>query len=386
MNSFGRLFRFSIFGESHGSGVGIVIDGVPPGLPIDEAAIQADLDRRRPGQSRFTTSRQEPDRFEILSGVLRGRATGAPLTLHIRNADARSRAYGDVRVLPRPGHSDWTAHVRYGGWNDFRGGGHFSGRLTAALVACGSIAKATLRSHGVTVGAHLLSVGPSAGPPNVTSVAAMDEVTETNPFKTAHEDLVATWTDLVDAARADRDSLGGVVEFRAEGLPVGVGEPWALPVESHLAQLFFSIPAVKGVSFGAGFDSTTLRGSEHNDPYEGEPTAPGGMRPRTNHAGGILGGLTTGAPVWGRVAIKPTSSIFQPQDSVDLSTGEARELELKGRHDPIIAIRAVPVVEAAAAIGLLDLLAQHCAASSLSAPFAPRVVDPHTDEALPSKS
>ncbi len=382
MNTFGRLFRFHIFGESHGVGVGVVIDGVPPGLPIDEAAIQADLDRRRPGQSRFTTSRKEPDRFAILSGVLRGRATGAPLTIQIGNEDARSRAYGDVRVLPRPGHSDWTAHVRYDGWNDFRGGGHFSGRLTAALVACGAIAKAVLRAHGVVVGAHLLRVADLGGEANTTSVAAMAD-TESNPFKTALTALVQPWTELVDAARSARDSLGGVVEFRAEGLPVGVGEPWALPVESHLSRLFFAIPAVKGVSFGAGFDSTTMLGSEHNDAYEPDAGAPGGMRPKTNHAGGILGGLTTGAPVWGRVAIKPTSSIFQPQDSVDLATGEGRTLELKGRHDPIIAIRAVPVVEAAAAIGLVDLLAQHLAARGLGAPFEAREVRTEGDEALP---
>jgi len=382
VNTFGRLFRFHIFGESHGRGVGVVIDGVPAGLPIDEAAIQRDLDRRRPGQSRFTTSRKEPDRFEILSGVLRGRATGAPLTIHVGNRDARSRAYGEVRVLPRPGHADWTAHVRYRGWNDFRGGGHFSGRLTAAVVACGAIAKAVLGSHGVVVGAHLLQVGDLGGEANTTPVAAMGD-TESNPFKTALPELVEPWTELVDAARSARDSLGGVVEFRAEGMPVGVGEPWAAPVESHLARLFFAIPAVKGVSFGAGFEATTMLGSEHNDPYDADPGAPGGMRPRTNHAGGILGGLTTGAPVWGRVAIKPTSSIFQAQDSVDLATGDARALELKGRHDPIIAIRAVPVVEAATAIGLVDLLAGHLAARGLAAPFDARTVRTDGDEALP---
>ena len=381
MNSFGRLFRFTIFGESHGSGVGIVIDGVPAGLPIDKEALQHDLDRRRPGQSRFTTARKEPDRFNILSGVLRGRATGAPLTIGIGNSDARSRAYDDVRVLPRPGHADWTAHVRYGGWNDFRGGGHFSGRLTAPVVACGSIAKSILRAHGVRVGAHLLQVADLAGEANRTTVEAMDETTETNPFKTAMPDLVAPWTELLDEARGARDSLGGVVEFRAEGLPVGVGEPWALPVESHLAQLLFAIPAVKGVSFGAGFQAARMLGSEHNDSYDPDADAPGGMRPRTNHAGGILGGLTTGAPVWGRVAIKPTSSIFQAQDSVDLATGEARSLELKGRHDPLIAIRAVPVVESAAAIALTDLLAQHLAGRGLRSPFADRTVDSEGDEA-----
>jgi chorismate synthase len=206
--------------------------------------------------------------------------------------------------------------------------------------------------------------------------------TESNPFKTAMPEFVERWTELLDAARSARDSLGGVVEFRAEGLPVGVGEPWALPVESHLAQLFFAIPAVKGVSFGSGFDSTTMLGSEHNDPYD--PDGDGGMHPRTNNAGGILGGLTTGAPVWGRIAIKPTSSIFQPQDTVDLATGEARALELKGRHDPLIAIRAVPVVEAAAAIGLVDLFAQFKAARALGEPFPPRVVRADGDEALPS--
>ena len=381
MNTFGRLLRFHIFGESHGSGVGVVVDGVPSGLPIDETAIQRDLDRRRPGQSRFTTARKEPDRFTILSGVLRGHATGAPLTLRIANKDARSRAYGDVRVLPRPGHADWTAHVRHGGWNDFRGGGHFSGRLTAALVAAGAVAKAILRAHGVVVGAHLLEVGGEGSAPNTTPLAAMAH-TEDNPFKTARTEWVERWTELLDDARAARDSLGGVVEFRAEGLPVGVGEPWALPIESHLSSLLFAVPAVKGVSFGAGFEAAAMTGSAHNDPYDPDPEAPGGMRPRTNHAGGVLGGLASGAPVWGRVAIKPTSSIFQPQDTVDLARGDARALDLKGRHDPLIAIRAVPVVEAAVAFGLADLLAQYFAARGLASPFPDRVVRPDGDEAL----
>ena len=354
MNTWGTLLRIHIFGESHGRGVGVVVDGVPPGTPIDMERIQKDLDRRRPGQSRFTTKRSEPDKLDVLSGVFNDHATGAPLTLWIGNQDAKSKHYDQIRAIPRPGHADWTAYVRYGGQNDPRGGGHFSGRLTAALVAAGAISKAVLAPHGVTVGAHLHQVADQAGPANVYTAAEMQERSESNSLKTAHLDQLDEMEALVDAARKSGDSVGGMIEFIAEGMPVGVGEPWVDSVESHLSRLFFAIPAVKGVAFGAGFDAVGMKGSEHNDPYQMDDD--GVVHPVTNHAGGILGGLTTGAPVWGHVAIKPTSSVFMPQQSVNLQTGQDETLELKGRHDPIIAIRAVPVVECAVAFALTDLL------------------------------
>lgn len=367
MNTIGRLLRFHLFGESHGRGVGVVIDGLPPGMPLDLDHVQAQLDRRRPGQSKFTTQRKEGDKVEVLSGEYRGKATGAPVALWIGNKDARSKDYGQLRTLPRPGHADWTALTRYGGFNDQRGGGHFSGRLTAATVAAGALAQVFLKGHGIETGAHLHQVAGTMGPVNSLSVAQMRAGVDGNLFKTAHADQVDPFHDLVEAARKDGDSVGGVIEFRAEGMPVGVGEPWADSIESKLAHFLFGIPAVKGVSFGAGFASAQMRGSAHNDPWV--PGPDGLPQAETNHAGGILGGLSTGAPIWGHVAIKPTSSIFKPQRTVNLETGAADTLNLKGRHDPLIAIRAVPVVETAVAFALADLLLCWHAAQSAAGPW-----------------
>jgi len=363
MNSFGRLLRFSIFGESHGVGVGAVVDGLPAGLSIDMEHMQRHLQRRRPGQGKLTTQRKEPDEVEILSGVRDGRATGAPVTVFFRNRDARSKHYADIAVKPRPGHADWPAHVRYGGHNDPRGGGHFSGRLTAAVVAAGCLATGVLRELGIDVAAHVQQVGDIAGPAGALDIAAIRSHVDTNPVRTGHDSLALRMTAQAEAARKDRDSIGAVVEFVAEGLPVGLGEPWADSLESHLAHLLFAIPAVKGVSFGAGFAAAAMRGSAHNDPWL---PADGGLRPATNHAGGALGGLSTGAPLWGHVAVKPASSIFQPQQTVDLRTGEAATLTIKGRHDPLIAVRAVPVVEAAVAFVLADLVC--CARAGAAGP------------------
>lgn len=364
MNTLGILLRTHLFGESHGRGVGVVLDGLPPGLPIDEASIQAALDQRRPGQGKLASPRNELDVFEILSGALEGCATGAPLALWIGNVDARSKHYDQLRAVPRPGHADWPAFVRYRGHNDGRGGGHFSGRLTAPLVAAGAIAATLLEGHGIRVGAHLHGVGGRVGPAGQFDVAAMQAVGD-GQLKSCHAELCAAFEADILAARGARDSLGGLIEFRAEGLPTGLGEPFADSIESVLSHALFAIPAVKGVGFGAGFAAAGMRGSEHNDPWL--PDGAGGLRPATNHAGGILGGLSTGAPVWGHVAIKPTSSIFVPQQSVDLRSGEATTLELTGRHDPIIAIRAVPVVQAMVSLGLADLLLRHAAQASVAA-------------------
>jgi chorismate synthase len=355
MNRYGRILCLEIFGESHGPGVGCVLDGVPAGLPVDEDEIQQALDRRRPGQSRLTTQRREPDRVRIQSGVYQGRATGAPIAMWIENQDARSTDYAPRLEVPRPGHADYPAEVASGGHWDPRGGGHSSGRLTAPLVAAGAIAAALLRRDGIEVAAHLHQVGALAGEAGVHGVAEIREAVRESPMPTAHLDLRQRFVELVEGVRRDGDSLGGTVEVVAEGMPLGLGEPWCDSVESRLAHLYFAIPGVKGVDFGAGFDSVAMRGSEHNDAYEiGHD---GAIRPRTNHAGGILGGLASGAPLRARVALKPTSSIFKSQQSVDLATGEEVSLELKGRHDPLIALRAVVAVEAATALVLADLLA-----------------------------
>lgn len=353
MNSFGRRLRFNLFGESHGPAIGAVLDGVPPGLPVDMDAIQTRLDQRRPGTSTLVTARNEPDAPEILSGVFNGRTTGAPLAFLIRNADTRSKDYDSLRIQPRPGHSDHVADLWSHGHFDHRGGGHYSGRLTACLVAAAAIVEPLLTRLGVTAGAHLHQVHSLRGPRDEISAAAMNTGAAASPVHSAHTAMDDGFVACIEDARKSKESVGGTVAWRADGVPVALGDPMMDSVESLLAHLFFAIPAVKGVAFGAGFDSVEMTGSQHNDGYQMEG---GEVVPTTNHAGGILGGRTTGAPLWGHVAIKPTSSIFQPQQTVDKSTGEPATLELKGRHDPCIAIRAVPVVRAAVELVLADLL------------------------------
>jgi chorismate synthase len=351
MNQFGRNFRLSLFGESHGAGVGVVVDGVPPGLPLDAGVLQRDLDLRRPGNSALTSQRAEPDKAELLSGVHQGRTTGAPVCVWIANQDARSKDYAAVQCLPRPGHADWVNHVWSKGHADLRGGGHSSGRLTAPLVAAGTIAQLVL-GPGVACAAHLHQVGAAAGPRDAHAAATLLERVPRSPVYTGHTELEPTFTGLVEQARRDLDSVGGVVEFVADGVPVAWGDPFFDSVESSLAHLLFAIPAVKGVEFGAGFASTAMKGSQHNDPYE---VRDGHVAPATNHAGGILGGRTTGESLRGRVAVKPASSLpGRPQQSVDLATLVPAELRLTGRHDPCIAIRAVPVVQACLRIVLAD--------------------------------
>ncbi len=354
MNSFGRLLRFSIYGESHGVGVGVIVDGMPAGVRLDMDLLNGELQRRRPGQGKLTTQRRETDQPHFMSGVLDGVTTGTPITVHFKNKDARSKHYDRLAIVPRPGHADWPAHVRHHGQNDHRGGGHFSGRLTAPLVAAGCLARMLLRAKGVCIGAHIVQVGGVRGATGALDVAAITANTRAHQMRTGHLDLADAMAAEAEAARKDGDSIGACIEFVAEGMPVGVGEPWADSIESHLAHLFFAIPAVKAVSFGAGLRAASMRGSEHNDPWV--PDGDGGVTPTTNHAGGILGGLSTGASVWGEIVFKPASSIFRRQNSVDLTTGEPAELLIKGRHDPLIALRAVPVVEAAVAFGLADLL------------------------------
>ena len=307
-STYGTNFRVAIFGESHAPAIGVEIEGVPAGMRIDTDALQAFLDRRAPGRDAYSTSRKEADVPEFLCGVKEGVATGAPLVAIIRNGDTRSKDYGNLANVPRPGHADYPAEVRFGGHQDKAGGGHFSGRLTAPLCIAGGIALQLLARAGVTIAARAVRIGG-----------------ETDP----------------------------VVEATVKGLPVGVGDPMFGGLENRLAQAVFGIPAVKGIEFGEGFAAAELKGSENNDPYgivEGEVT------PLTNHAGGILGGLSTGAPLVFRVAFKPTPSIAKEQDSVDLATRTPVKLVVKGRHDPCVVLRAIPCVEAAAAIALYDAI------------------------------
>lgn len=353
MNSFGQNLRLHIAGESHGPGIGIMVDGMPPGLAVDLPAMQARLDARRPGTSKLVSARQEADQVQIKSGVYEDKTTGAPVLLWIDNQDTRSKDYSELRRKPRPGHSDWVNNVWSNGHYDHRGGGHSSGRLTACLVAAAALVEPMLAQQGIRVASHLASAGDVAGDFN-GNAEAMQTAVDDSPVYTA-TGLDAEMVAAIEAARNAKDSIGGQVQLQADGVPVAWGAPFFDSIESQLAHMLFAVPAVKGVEFGAGFAATQMTGSQHNDGYRLQA---GKVAPASNHAGGILGGRSTGAPITGRVAIKPTSSIFQPQPTVDLESGEEATLELKGRHDPCIAIRAVPVVRACVELVLADFLLQ----------------------------
>ena len=351
MNVFGARYRTTIFGTSHGPFVGCTIEGLRAGTRIDEAFVQAQLDRRRPGQSLVTSQRKEADRVEFSEGISDGLATGEPIVALIRNEDVQSKSYSTVARVPRPGHEDFAAAVKYGGKSDLRGGGQLSGRMTAPIVVSGAIARQVLEPKGVRFYAHAAQIGRVTAQP--VSPQQIEANVERNAVRCADVEAADRMIEEIEAARKDRDSVGGIIEAVVTGLPPGVGEPFFESIESALAHLLFSIPAVKGVDFGAGFRAASMRGSEHNDPFAVEA---GRVVTETNHAGGILGGITNGMPVTFRVAVKPTASIAKPQRSVDLATMMPTEIVVTGRHDPCIVPRAVPVVENAAAMAILDLM------------------------------
>ena len=329
-SSYGENFRISIFGESHASAIGVTIEGLPAGSPVDSGMLQAFLERRAPGRDAFSTSRREADAPEFLCGVKNGVATGAPIAAIIRNSDTRSNDYANLANIPRPGHADYPAEVKFGGHQDRAGGGHFSGRLTAPLCIAGGIALQQLERLGVSVSARAVRIGGETEPERMEAAIA--------------------------AARDEGDSVGGVVEAEICGLPAGVGDPMFGGLENRIAQIVFGIPAVKGIEFGEGFAVADLKGSENNDPYG---IVDGKVVPLTNHAGGILGGISTGAPVVLRVAFKPTPSIAKEQDSVDLRKMEPAKLAVKGRHDPCVVLRAIPCVEASVAVAVFDAVLEH---------------------------
>ena len=326
-SSYGENIRITIFGQSHAPAIGVTIEGLPAGFTIDRAALQAFLDRRAPGRDETSTARHEADEPEFLSGLVGDVTCGAPLTAIIRNTNTRSQDYDALRAVPRPGHADWPAQVRFSGFQDVAGGGHFSGRLTAPLCIAGGIVLQILAQKGVIVQARAERIGG-----------------ETDPERQRAAIL---------AAKASGDSVGGVIACEVRGMPVGVGDPMFDGLENRIAQAVFGIPAVKGIEFGDGFAASERKGSENNDPYR---IVDGKVKPVTNHAGGILGGLSTGEPITFRVAVKPTSSIAIEQDSVNLQTVENVHLRVQGRHDPCIVPRAVPCVEAAAALAVYDAL------------------------------
>lgn len=353
-SEFGNIIRVSVFGQSHGKAIGVVVDGLPAGEAIDLEELQRFLDRRRPGTGPLSTARKETDVPEFLSGLEGGKTCGAPLCAVIKNADQHSKDYGELADKPRPGHADFTAWAKWGGHADMRGGGHFSGRLTAPLCVAGGIAKQILARRGIFVGAHLASVaGICDRPFPLYPTAALFSEIAAKPFPVLDGEAGERMRAAILDAKNDLDSVGGVIECAATGLPPGLGEPMFGGVENRLAAALFGIPAVKGVEFGEGFRAAELRGSENNDPFTLED---GEIRAETNRAGGILGGITTGMPLVLRAAVKPTPSIGRPQKTVRLSAMEASELTVHGRHDPCVAHRAVPVVEAVTAAVLLDML------------------------------
>ncbi len=349
---FGRRLKVSIFGQSHAEAIGVVIDGFPAGFAVDEAALRAFLRRRAPGQAAFATLRRETDEPELISGLVDGVTCGAPICAVIRNADTHSEDYRELRDQPRPSHADYPADVRYGGAQDVRGGGHFSGRLTAALCVAGGLCRQYLASRGITVGAHIAAIGGVQDTPfDEVKVTAADF--SDDPFPVRDAAAGEAMRALIEQARVEGDSVGGIVECAAVGLPAGLGDPIFDGLENRLAAAIFGIPAVRGIEFGNGFEAAALRGSQNNDCYYADGDV---IRTVTNHHGGVLGGITTGMPLVFRVAFKPTPSIAQAQPTLNRRTGAVEPLVIRGRHDPCIVPRAVPCVEAACAIVLCDYL------------------------------
>lgn len=349
-NSMGKAFRISSYGESHGQCVGIVVDGCPAGLTLAEADLQTDLDRRKPGTADTSSPRKEADEAIILSGVFNGKTTGAPLCMLVQNKDQDSSAYETLRFTPRPGHADYTNYVKYGGYADYRGGGRSSGRITAGMVMAGTVAKKLLATLGIEILSHTTEIG------NIRAIARdYDEIRKNAPANSVHCSNMQTaevMQQAITRAQEASDSLGGVIEVIALGVPAGLGEPVFDTLEGELSKAFFTIPAIKGVEFGAGFSVAQLRGSENNDPLTVREDK---VLSTSNRAGGALGGITTGMPIVARLAVKPTPSIAQTQRSVDIRTLSISEINVDGRHDPCIVPRAVVVAESAMAVVLCDL-------------------------------
>ena len=346
-STYGENIRLTIFGQSHSPAIGMTLEGIPAGETVDFESLEAFLKRRAPGQNAYSTARKEADKPEFLCGFTENVTCGTPITAIIRNTDTRSQDYANLKTVPRPGHADYTANVKYNGHQDAAGGGHFSGRLTAPLCIAGGICKQLLMKEGIRVIARIAAIG------GVKDQGELTEAVTGKDFPVMDDIQGAKMQERIAEAKADGDSVGGIIDCAVLGLPAGIGDPMFSGMENRIAQIVFGIPAVKGLEFGEGFRAAEMLGSENNDCFT---VADGKVKTETNHCGGILGGITNGMPVTFAVAIKPTPSIAKPQQSVDLSTMEVTELVIKGRHDPCIVPRAVPVVEAAAAIAVYDAL------------------------------
>ena len=351
-STYGENLKLSIFGQSHGPAIGMTLDGIPAGLPVDLEKLQTFLNRRAPGQNDWSTPRREEDRPEFLAGLLDGYTCGAPIAAVIHNKNTRSGDYANLKDCPRPGHADYTAQIKYGGFQDAAGGGHFSGRLTAPLCIAGGLCKQWLGEMGIRVGARIVAIAGENDDIDLDPLNPQLDLIGTG-FPVLSPAAGERMRQKIAEARAEGDSVGGIIECYITGLPAGLGEHMFGGVESRIAQIVYGVPAVKSVDFGAGYSVGYMRGSQCNDAYT---IVNGQVRALTNNAGGILGGITNGMPVIFQTAIKPTPSISRPQQSVSLSKGVAQELVVKGRHDPCIVPRAVPVIEAVAAIAIYDLI------------------------------
>jgi chorismate synthase len=350
-NTLGNSVAVTLFGESHGAEIGAVIDGLAAGITVDEEYIAKKLTLRRPAGA-ISTARAEKDPFRIVSGVFNGKTTGTPICILIPNGDTKSKDYSETRFLPRPGHADYTAYKKYHGYEDYRGGGHFSGRITAALVAAGAIAEKALEAKGIAIGTHIKAC---AGVTDTEFTDIKKDITYLNDkvFAVLDEDTEDKMKRAIEAAAKDGDSVGGILESAVVGLPAGVGEPWFDSLESALSHGLFSIPAVKGVEFGEGFAFADMRGSKANDPFA---ICEGRVVTKTNHNGGINGGISNGMPLIIRCVVKPTPSIYKEQDTVDMKDGTERILQIQGRHDPAIVHRARVVADSVIALVLCDML------------------------------
>lgn len=344
-SSYGENIRVTIFGQSHSPAIGMTLEGIPAGQTFDMEKLLAFMSRRAPGNNAYSTARKEADRPEFVSGVVGDTTCGTPITALIHNTDTRSKDYSQLKILPRPGHADYTAEVKYGGHQDFAGGGHFSGRLTAPLCIAGGMIRQFLEKENITILSRIAAIG------NVEDDGELLESTAEKAFPTVSEEKGQAMQDYIAEKKAQGDSVGGVIECTILGLPVGLGDPMFGGMENRIASIVFGIPAVKGIEFGAGFEVARMCGSENNDSFE---IVDGQIRTVTNHSGGILGGITNGMPLTFRVAFKPTPSIAAVQQTVNLQTMENAPLQIQGRHDPCVVPRAVPCVEAAAAIAVYD--------------------------------
>ncbi len=354
---FGDFIKISIFGESHGNAIGITLDGLPAGESINFGEVTANMQRRAPGNDKTATSRKEYDSFEVLSGILNDKTTGTPLCAIIKNNNIKSSDYSDLINKPRPGHADFTGNIKYKGFQDVRGGGHFSGRLTAPLTFGGSVCRQILKRRNIDICAHIYSIENIYDDTFCDVNVSKDIINKISHsrFPLINQDMEPKMRNKIENVKLEYDSLGGIIECAITGISAGIGSPMFYGIENVISSIIFGIPAVKGIEFGLGFESTKIKGSQNNDSFyfEGEK-----VKTKTNNCGGILGGISTGMPIIFRVAVKPTPSISKKQNTVDLDIKQNTQINVKGRHDPCIVPRAVPVVESAAALAIINLMSE----------------------------